>query len=177
MPQSIIFGGGCFWCIEAVFKMLKGVDSVTSGYTGDDFPNPTYENVCTGKTSHAEVVQITYNPETIDLETLLAVFFTSHDPTTLNQQGADIGSQYRSVIFFTTPEQKQVAEKYIQKLTDEQTFTKPIITQVQPLEKFYPAEAYHQNYYTNNQTQPYCQIVINPKIIKLKQKFAHLLKP
>jgi peptide-methionine (S)-S-oxide reductase len=169
MSQSIIFGGGCFWCVEAVFKMLKGVDAVTSGYTGGDFPNPTYEDICTGKTGHAEVVKIEYNPNIVDLETLLAVFFTSHDPTTPNQQGNDHGPQYRSVIFFNTPEQKEIVENYIQKLTAEQTFAKPIITQVLPLEKFYPAEAYHQDYYTNNQTQPYCQIVIDPKIIKLKK--------
>ena len=176
MSQSIIFGGGCFWCVEAVFKMLKGVDSVTSGYTGGDFPNPTYEDICTGKTGHAEVVKIEYNPNIVDLETLLAVFFTSHDPTTPNQQGNDHGPQYRSVIFFNTPEQKEIVENYIQKLTAEQTFAKPIITQVLPLEKFYPAEAYHQDYYTNNQTQPYCQIVIDPKITKLKKTFTHLLK-
>lgn len=176
MSQSIIFGGGCFWCIEAVFQMLKGVDSVTSGYTGGDFTNPTYEDICSGKTGHAEVVKIDHNPDIINLETLLTVFFTSHDPTTPNQQGNDHGPQYRSVIFFTAPAQKKIIENYIQKLTDEKTFVQSIITQVLPLDKFYPAEAYHQNYYANNETQPYCQLVINPKIIKLKKTFAHLLK-
>lgn len=176
MSHSIIFGGGCFWCIEAVFKMLKGVEGVTSGYTGGNFPNPTYEDICTGKTGHAEVVKIDYNPNIIDLKTLLEVFFTSHDPTTPNQQGNDHGPQYRSAIFYTTPEQKQTVEKYIEELTVNKTFTKPIITQILPLEKFYPAETYHQNYYNNNQDQPYCQIMIDPKIIKLKKTFAHLLK-
>jgi peptide-methionine (S)-S-oxide reductase len=176
MSQSIIFGGGCFWCVEAIFKMLKGIESVTSGYTGGNFPNPTYEDICTGKTGHAEVIKIEYKPDIINLETLLTVFFTSHDPTTPNQQGNDLGPQYRSAIFFTVPEQKRVIENYIQKLTDEKLFTQPIITQVLPLEKFYPAEGYHQNYYSNNQDQPYCQIVIDPKIIKFKKSFSHLLK-
>lgn len=176
MPQSIIFGGGCFWCVETVFNMLKGVESVSSGYTGGNLPNPTYQDICTGKTGHAEAVQVEYNPDIISLEQLLAVFFTSHDPTTPNQQGADIGTQYRSVIFYNDPEQKEVTKNYIQKLTDEKTFTQPIITQVLPIEKFYPAEAYHQDYYANNQTHPYCQIVIDPKIIKLKKTFTHLLK-
>lgn len=176
MSESIIFGGGCFWCIEAVFKMLKGIDSVISGYAGGHVSNPTYKDICTGKTGHAEVIRIEYNPQIITLEQLLAVFFTSHNPTTLNQQGADIGPQYRSVIFYTEPEQEQVIKNHIQKLTDEKTFVKPIITQVMHLEKFYPAETYHQNYYANNQSQPYCQIVIDPKIIKLKKTFTHLLK-
>ncbi len=176
MSQSIIFGGGCFWCVEAVFNMLKGVESVSSGYTGGNLPNPTYQDICTGKTGHAEVVKAEYSPNIISLEQLLAVFFTSHDPTTPNQQGADIGTQYRSVIFYNDPEQKEVTKNYIQKLTDEKIFAQPIITQVLPLEKFYPAEDYHQNYYANNQTQPYCQRVIDPKIIKLKKTFSHLLK-
>jgi methionine-S-sulfoxide reductase len=176
MSQSIVFGGGCFWCVEAVFKMLTGVEQVTSGYTGGTLPNPSYEDICTGKTGHTEVVQILYNPTIIDLEELLTVFFTSHDPTTPNQQGNDIGTQYRSVIFYTTLEQKQAAEQFIQELVNNKTFSRPIVTQINPLDRFYPAESYHQNYYANNQNQPYCQLVINPKIIKLKQKFAHLLK-
>lgn len=177
MPiQSIIFAGGCFWCVEAVFKMLKGVEQITSGYTGGTVPNPSYEDTCTGNTGHVEAIKIDYNPTVIDIDELLAVFFTSHDPTTLNQQGNDIGTQYRSAIFYTTPEQKQAVEKFIEELTDSKTFVRPIVTEIKPAETFYPAEDYHQNYYANNQTQPYCRLVIDPKIIKLKEKYAHLLK-
>lgn len=176
MPQSIIFAGGCFWCVEAVFKMLKGVKQVTSGYIGGTVPNPTYQDICTGRTGHAEAIKIDYDPATIGMEELLSVFFTSHDPTTLNQQGNDIGTQYRSAIFYTTDEQKQAAEKFIQALSDNKTFARPIVTKIKPAEIFYQAEDYHQNYYTNNQNKPYCQLVIDPKITKLKQKFAHLLK-
>lgn len=174
--QSITFAGGCFWCVEAVFKMLNGVEQVTSGYTGGTTPNPSYEDICTGKTGHAEAIKIDYDPSVIGIEELLAVFFTSHDPTMLNQQGDDVGTQYRSAIFYATSEQKQAAEKFIQELTDNKTFSRPIVTEIKPLEQFYSAENYHQNYYANNQNKPYCQLVIDPKIRKVKEKFTHLLK-
>ncbi len=174
--QSIIFAGGCFWCVEAIFNRLKGVEGVTSGYTGGTVPNPSYEQICGGDTGHAEAIKIDYNPSIIGMEELLSVFFSSHDPTTLNQQGNDIGNQYRSAIFYTTDEQKRASEKFVEDLTNNRTFSKPIVTEIKPLDVFYPAEDYHQNYYANNQNKPYCQIVIDPKIVKLKQKFSHLLK-
>lgn len=173
--QTIIFGGGCFWCMEAVFQMLKGVKSVTSGYAGGRIANPTYQEVNADLTGHAEVIKIEFDPGVVVLEELLAVFFTSHDPTTLNRQGNDVGAQYRSVIYYNSPEQKSVVDNFMNKLTADQVFSKPIITEVQPLEVFYKAEEYHQNYYRQNQDQPYCQAVINPKIAKLRQKFLHLL--
>ena len=176
MLQSIVFGGGCFWCLEAVFQMLRGVEKVTSGYAGGEATNPTYEAVSGQITGHAEVVEVKYRPSEISLEVLLAVFFTTHDPTTLNRQGNDMGTQYRSAIYFITSEQKEMIEKFMAGLVTDKTFVKPIVTEVKPLEKFYPAENYHQNYYRNNQDQPYCQAVINPKISKLRQKFAEFLK-
>ena len=173
--DTIIFGGGCFWCVEAVMQMLRGVKKVTSGYAGGTLPNPTYQDVSSGTTGHAEVIQIDYDPSVVALDDLLAVFFSSHDPTALNRQGNDVGTQYRSVIFYTKPEQKPVIEAYIQKLTADKTFPKDIVTTVEPLTTFYPAEDYHQNYYRNNSTQPYCQFTIDPKIAKLRQQYAHLL--
>jgi peptide-methionine (S)-S-oxide reductase len=172
--EIAVFGGGCFWCTEAVFQNLKGVESVLPGYSGGVVPNPTYEQVCDGNTGHAEVTKIEFDPGIIQFEVLLEVFFATHDPTTQNRQGGDVGEQYRSVIFYTTPEQKQTAEKYIQKA--QKDFTAPIVTQIRPFDKFYEAENYHQNYFAKNPDKAYCQIVINPKLEKFKKNFANLLK-
>lgn len=174
--KKAIFGGGCFWCTEAVFERLKGVSDVTSGYAGGNMPAPTYEQVSSGETGHAEVIQITYDPSVISYEELLNVFFTTHDPTTLNQQGNDKGTQYRSAIYFLDESQRQAAEMAIKKLDADQVFDKPIVTEVKSAGEFFPAENYHQDFYDNNQNYPYCQAVINPKLAKLRQKFAHLLK-
>ncbi|MBI2444692.1 MAG: peptide-methionine (S)-S-oxide reductase MsrA [Candidatus Magasanikbacteria bacterium] len=174
--QTIVFGGGCFWCLEAVFQMLRGVTAVVSGYTGGKMPNPTYQQVSSEATGHAEVIKVEFDPSIITLDNLLAVFFTSHDPTTPNRQGNDVGTQYRSAIYYTTEAQKTAVESFIKKLTDEKTFDQPVITEVKPLEVFYPAEDYHQNYYRNNSEAPYCRAVINPKIAKLRQQYAPLLK-
>lgn len=169
------FGGGCFWCVEAVFQDIKGVHKVESGYSGGKVKNPTYREICTGTTGHAEVIQITFDPAIVSFETLVKVFFTTHDPTTLNQQGADKGTQYRSVIFYHNEEQKTTAENlkatYATELWD-----KPIVTEISPASKFYMAENYHQNYYNNNPYQPYCMIVINPKVRKMKKYFGEILK-
>lgn len=175
--QTIVFGGGCFWCTEAVFQRLRGVISVESGYTGGKVENPTYEQVCTGTTGHAEVVKIQYNPDEVQLEVLLDVFFASHDPTTLNRQGADSGTQYRSVVFFESEDQQVVIEKYIEKLEREKVYSSPIVTEIKQLGTFYKAEGYHQNYFNENSSKPYCQLVINPKILKLKQRYAEFLRP
>lgn len=174
--ETIIFGGGCFWCTEAVFQLLKGVESVMPGYTGGSIPNPTYRQVCDGNTGHVEATQIVYDADVIDLKDLLAVFFSSHDPTTLNRQGNDVGTQYRSAIFYETLEQKEIVEEYINTLTADKTFSNPIVTEVLPAETFYPAEDYHQNYFRNNEDQPYCQFVINPKVQKLREQYGRLLK-
>ncbi len=173
--QLAVFGGGCFWCTEGIFQRLRGVQKVTSGYAGGNVPNPSYESVCSGNTGHAEVIQIEYDPTMIEYKTLLEVFFHTHNPTTLNSQGNDAGTQYRSIILFTTPEQKTVAETYIQELTDAKEFSKPIVTEVQPLTQFYPAEEYHQNYFNANGDAPYCQVMIAPKIQKLLEKYGHLV--
>lgn len=173
--QTAVLGGGCFWCTEAVFERLKGVVSVKSGYAGGKTKNPTYEEISSGLSGHAEVIEIKFEPHMVSYETLLDVFFSMHDPTTLNAQGADLGPQYRSIILYTSDDQKQKAQKYVQRLTDDKTFSKPIVTEIVPLVKFYEAEAKHSNYYTNNPNKPYCQVVINPKIIKLRKNFAHLL--
>ncbi len=174
--ETIVLAGGCFWCTEAVFKMLKGVDSVTSGYAGGHTENPTYREVCAGTTGHAEAVQIEYDPAQVPLETLLTIFFATHDATQLNRQGADVGTQYRSAIFYTTEEQKSVVEKFIKELDASSSEGEPIVTQVEPLTKFYPAEDYHQNYYSQNQNQGYCQVVIAPKLQKVQEKYAELLR-
>ncbi len=168
-------GGGCFWCIEAVFKPLKGIQSVVSGYAAGDVPNPTYKQVCAGTTGHAEVVQITYDPEVIPFEDLLEIFFAMHDPTTLNQQGADRGTQYRSIILYHDEQQHKTAERVIAQLTADEVFDAPIVTQVEPLDVFYPAEEYHQDYFANHTYQPYCMAVIAPKVMKLRQKYAERL--
>jgi peptide-methionine (S)-S-oxide reductase len=167
--QRITFGGGCFWCIEAVFQRLKGVKTVASGYAGGEVPNPTYKQVCTGETGHAEVVQLEYDPAEVSFETLLHVFWAAHDPTTLNRQGADHGTQYRSVIFYENDGQKVAAEK--SKAEAQKDFKDPIVTQIAPLTKFYKAEDYHQNYFNENADRnPYCTVVIRPKLQKLLQK-------
>lgn len=176
MNEIAVFGGGCFWCTEAVFKMLRGVISVEPGYAGGTKENPTYEEVSSGKTGHAEVVHIVYNPNEVAYRDLLTVFFGSHDPTTPNRQGADVGTQYRSVIFWTSDVQKLEAEAFIKELNESNAAGAPVVTEVKPLEKFYPAEKYHHDYYANNKEAGYCQIVINPKLEKVQHQFAALLK-
>ncbi|KAF0140705.1 MAG: peptide-methionine (S)-S-oxide reductase [Stygiobacter sp.] len=170
------FGAGCFWCTEAVFTRLKGVAKVESGYSGGNVPNPTYEAVCTGKTGHAECTNIYFDPGVISYAQLLEVFFKTHNPTTLNQQGADVGTQYRSVIFYHNNEQKQLAEKAKMDLTEAKIWEKPIVTEISEFRKFYVAEDYHQDYYENNTNQGYCAFVITPKIEKFEKVFKNLLK-
>lgn len=175
--KSIItLGGGCFWCTEAVFQRLEGVDTVISGYMGGHTTDPTYKDICTGLTGHAEVVRIFFDPGKISLYDLLEVFFTTHDPTTLKRQGADVGTQYRSVIFYENEEQKAISTKVIKELNEEKVFSAPIVTEVSPTSTFYPAEDYHQNYYNLNTAQPYCSFVISPKIQKLEKVFREKLK-
>ncbi len=174
--EFAVFGGGCFWCTEAVFKMLRGVISVEPGYAGGTKENPSYEDVSSGTTGHAEVIHIEYSPSKVTYRDLLTVFFGSHDSTTLNRQGADVGTQYRSAIFTTSDAQKSEAEAFIKELNDSNTEGAPVVTEVRPLEKFYPAENYHHDYYANNKEAGYCQIIINPKLQKVQQQFAALLK-
>ncbi len=169
-------GGGCFWCLEAVFDQLQGVEHVESGYSGGWVANPTYRHVCSGNTGHAEVVQITFDPRQISFRDILEVFFSIHDPTTLNRQGADVGTQYRSVIFYHSPEQKAVAEQMIQELTAAKVWRDPIVTEVKPFKTFYMAEDYHQEYFANNPGQPYCQMVVAPKVAKFRKKFSSRVK-
>jgi peptide-methionine (S)-S-oxide reductase len=173
--ETAVLGGGCFWCTEAVFKMLRGVESIAPGYAGGTTKNPTYEQVCNGDTGHAEVIQIKYDPAQIKFTDLLAVFFGSHDPTTVNRQGNDVGTQYRSVIFYTTPEQKADAEKFIKEINDSNEMGAPIVTDVQPLDVFYEAENYHKDYFARNPGNPYCELIINPKLEKVQHKYADLL--
>jgi peptide-methionine (S)-S-oxide reductase len=175
--ETAVFGGGCFWCTEAIFTRLRGVESVESGYAGGSTENPTYEQVSSGNTGHAESIRIEFDPKVIDYKDLLNVFFATHDPTTLNRQGNDIGTQYRSAVLYTSNEQKQKAEEFIAQLESDKVYDDSIVTEVSKLDKFYPAESYHQRYYENNESKPYCQFVINPKIAKLRQKFTALLKP
>ena len=165
-------GGGCFWCLEAVFQEVEGVSRVVSGYAGGHVDNPTYQQVCLELTGHAEVVQITFDPQIVSFGQLLEIFFTIHDPTTLNRQGADQGSQYRSAIFYHSEEQRDVANATIERLTRDGVWAQPIVTEVAPLAKFYPAEGYHQNYYRNNPVQPYCLMVVRPKVAKYREKFG-----
>ncbi|MEM9649421.1 MAG: peptide-methionine (S)-S-oxide reductase MsrA [Bacteroidota bacterium] len=173
--ETAIFAGGCFWCTEAVFQRLNGVEEVASGYTGGNIKNPAYREICTGRTGHAEGIRITFDPTQISYEELLEVFFATHDPTTLNRQGNDVGTQYRSEIFYTTEVQKQKAEEFIALLEDENIFGKPIVTEVSEQKPFYLAEIEHQNYYNDNSAQPYCQVIIDPKIKKLKKHFSNKL--
>jgi peptide-methionine (S)-S-oxide reductase len=168
--------GGCFWCLEAVFDQLRGVEDVVSGYSGGVRPNPTYEQVCTGATGHAEVVQVTFDPQVVSFRDLLGVFFAIHDPTTLNRQGADVGTQYRSAIFYHSAEQKAVAEQVIGELNAAGLWPRPIVTQVTPFEAFYPAEDYHQEYFARNPYQGYCQAVVAPKVAKFRKQFLDRLK-
>ncbi|HVN53833.1 MAG TPA: peptide-methionine (S)-S-oxide reductase MsrA [Anaerolineaceae bacterium] len=168
--------GGCFWCLEAVFDHLKGVEDVVSGYSGGTVPNPSYHAVSSGTTGHAEVVQVTFDPGQISFKELLEVFFTIHNPTTPNRQGADVGTQYRSAIFYHSPEQKDTAGQVIRELEENRIWDDPIVTEVKPFEAFYPAEDYHQEYYEKNPYQPYCQVVIAPKVAKFRQHYMDRLK-
>jgi peptide-methionine (S)-S-oxide reductase len=174
--ETVTLGGGCFWCVEAVFNELRGVERVISGYAGGSVAFPTYEQVCSGRTGHAEVARITFNPEIISFREILEVFFTTHDPTTLNRQGADAGTQYRSVIFYQSPEQQQIAQDVIAETNASGIWRSPIVTQVEPLDRFYPAEGYHQNYFELNGDQPYCQIIIAPKVAKVRERYLARLK-
>ena len=174
--QAADLGGGCFWCLEAVYDELRGVQQVVSGYEGGHVENPSYNAVCGGNTGHAEVVRVSFDPTVVSYEDILRVFFTIHDPTTLNRQGADVGTQYRSVIFYHDQTQKETAEKLIAELDAAAIWPNPIVTEVTPAETFYSAEDYHQEYYANNSYQPYCQVVINPKLAKFRQKYAARLK-
>jgi peptide-methionine (S)-S-oxide reductase len=169
-------GGGCFWCLEPIFDNLKGVEDVVSGYSGGAVRNPTYRQVCDGNTGHAEVVQVTFNPAEISFHDVLEVFFTFHDPTTLNRQGNDIGTQYRSAIFYHTPEQQATARQVIDELNAAHVWEKPIVTEVTPFDRFYPAEDYHQEYFERNGGQPYCQFVIAPKVAKFRKQYVEKLK-
>jgi peptide-methionine (S)-S-oxide reductase len=174
--DTVTLGAGCFWCVEAVYQQLEGVVSVESGYSGGTIDNPTYEQVCSGRTGHAEVCNITFDNTKISFDELLEVFWKVHDPTTLNRQGADAGTQYRSVIFYHNPAQKELAEKYKTKLNEAKAFDNPIVTEISPFTKFFKAEDYHQNYYNDNKSQPYCQMVITPKLKKFEEVFGNRLK-
>jgi peptide-methionine (S)-S-oxide reductase len=176
ITEEVVFGGGCFWCTEAIFKQINGVIDVSSGYSGGTEKNPTYEDICSGQTGYAEVVRILFNPDKIAFEKLLEVFFLTHDPTTLNRQGSDIGAQYRSVVFYTTPDQKKITQEVIAKLNESRVYQTPIVTEVTHLDTFYLAENYHQNYFDLNRKQPYCRFVIQPKMDKFRKLFDGLLK-
>ena len=169
--------GGCFWCVEAVFELVNGIDMVVSGYTGGHIENPTYEEVCSGSTGHAEAVQVKFDTTNLSYETVLEIFFAYHDPTTLNMQGNDVGTQYRSAVFCHDDGQKTIAQSFIARLEQDKVFANPIVTEVNNLDQFYAAEDYHQSYFQNNPIQTYCQFVIAPKVIKLREKHASLLKP
>jgi peptide-methionine (S)-S-oxide reductase len=175
--QKITFGNGCFWCTEAIFQTLKGVTSVTSGYMGGHTKNPTYAEVCTGDTGHAEVIQLEYDADIISFDELLLVFFRTHNPTTLNRQGNDVGTQYRSAIFYHIDEQRQQSEAMIKTLTAEKVFDKPIVTEITPASEFYKAEDYHQNYFAENSSKSYCAFVIQPKLNKFAKEFTDKIKP
>jgi peptide-methionine (S)-S-oxide reductase len=174
--ETATLGGGCFWCLEPIFEALKGVERVESGYAGGSTPNPTYQQVCTENTGHAEVIQITFHPEEISFEDILRIFFEVHDPTTLNRQGADVGTQYRSIILYHSEEQKHTAERVVREIEEAKLWKDPIVTEIQPLKTFYRAEAYHQEYFENNPNQPYCRMVIAPKVEKFKNSHSSELK-
>jgi peptide-methionine (S)-S-oxide reductase len=174
--ETITLGAGCFWCVEAIYSRVNGVVSVTSGYSGGHVEKPTYQDVCTGSTGHAEVIQVVYDPKLIPLGKVLEIYFKTHDPTTLNQQGADIGTQYRSVIFYQTDEQKRIAQEVKDLLNKSGIYSDPIVTAIEPFKNFYKAETYHQDYFANNKKQPYCQMVINPKVEKFEKLFKDYLK-
>lgn len=170
--ETATIGGGCFWCLEAIFNELRGVNKVVSGYSGGIVPDPSYSQVCTGTTGHAEVIRIEFDPKIVSFRELLEVFFIIHDPTTLNRQGQDVGTQYRSVIYYHTPEQKEIAEEEIARLKAEKIHDAPIVTEVKPFEAFYPAEEYHQKYFEREHDQPYCRVVIAPKLEKFRRKYT-----
>ena len=174
--DTATFGAGCFWCVEAVFQNLEGVEKVVSGYTGGSISNPSYKEVCSGTTGHAEVCQIIYNPQKISFEQLLEAFWGTHDPTTLNKQGNDVGTQYRSAVFYHSDSQRTIAEEYKAQLNKSGTWSNPIVTEISAFTKFYPAEDYHQNYFNQNGEQPYCQFVVRPKVEKFKKMFKDKLK-
>lgn len=174
--ETATFGGGCFWCVEAVFQELEGVGSVKSGYMGGQVDNPTYEQVCTGTTGHAEVIQVQYDPEKVSFDTLIQVFWKTHDPTTLNRQGNDVGTQYRSVVFYHNQEQKEKSETYKKKLNETKAYPNPVVTEISPAATFYLAEAKHQDFFNRNPNQPYCRMLIPPKLEKLRQVFGDKLK-
>lgn len=174
--DTATLGGGCFWCLEAVYELLHGIEKVTSGYAGGTVPNPSYEQVCSGRTGHAEVVQLEFDPAAISFRDILEVFFTVHDPTTLNRQGNDVGTQYRSGIFFHSPEQQETAEAVIKEMTEQKLWKDPIVTQVEPLAEFYPAEDYHQTYFRTHPYQLYCQAVVAPKVAKARSHYIDRLK-
>lgn len=176
MRETATLAAGCFWCVEAVFDDLRGVEDVVSGYAGGHTENPNYQEVCSGMTGHAEVIQIKFDPNEISFKEILQVFFAVHDPTTLNRQGHDVGTQYRSAIFYHDEEQKRIAEEVIREVTEEAVYDAPIVTEVSPLDKFYEAENYHQEYFANNPNQPYCAAVVAPKVAKFRQKFLTRLK-
>ena len=173
--QQATLAGGCFWCLEAVYVELRGVSKVVSGYAGGSVRNPSYRQVCSGSTGHAEVVQITFDPNVVSYRELLEIFFTIHDPTTLNRQGADVGTQYRSAIFYHDEEQRRIATEVIAELSAQKLWPNPIVTQVAPLDTFYPAEEYHQNYFADNPMQPYCQVVVAPKVAKFRKHYFEKL--
>jgi peptide-methionine (S)-S-oxide reductase len=174
--QTIVLGGGCFWCTESVYKEVRGVTDVESGYSNGDTERPSYEDVCTGRTGHNEVVKLTYDPQQVSLRQLLEIFFVVHDPTQLNRQGNDVGTQYRSGIYYTTPEQKQVADDTIRAISAEKLFGKPIVTEVQPMTNYWPAEEYHQDFFEKNPTQGYCLAVAAPKVAKFRKTFTELTR-
>ena len=169
--ETATLAGGCFWCLDAAFRLLRGVSSVESGYTGGKTPRPTYHDVCSGMTGHAEVVRVTFDPTVLSFEDLLTVFFTIHDPTTLNRQGADVGTQYRSAIFYHSEEQRETAERVMKKLTEDGIWDAPIVTELSPAGEYFPAESYHQDYYSQNAAQPYCRAVVAPKVAKVRKEF------
>lgn len=174
--ETATLGGGCFWCTEAIFTQLKGVESVESGYSGGNVSNPSYEDVCTGETGHAEVVQVKFDPNVISYSDILRVFFSAHDPTTLNRQGADVGTQYRSVIFYHGEQQKQMAKEAMNEVDSSKIWGKPAVTEIVPFKAFYPAEEYHKDYFERNPRQPYCQVVIAPKVAKFRKHYFDRLK-
>ncbi|MFB3906223.1 MAG: peptide-methionine (S)-S-oxide reductase MsrA [Acidobacteriota bacterium] len=174
--EVITLGGGCFWCTEAIFDELKGVSRIESGYSGGTVPNPTYEQVCTGKTGHAEVIQVTFDPQVISLKDILHIFFTVHDPTTLNRQGPDVGTQYRSAIFYRDDEQKRVAQEVMREVEASKIWNAPLVTTLEPFQAFYQAEDYHQTYFASNPNQPYCRVIIAPKVAKFREKYRSRLK-
>lgn len=174
--ERATLGGGCFWCLEAVYERVEGVSAVRSGYAGGAVPDPTYEQVCTGTTGHAEVVQVTFDPGSIGYEEILEIFFAIHDPTTRDRQGADVGTQYRSVIFHHSDAQRDIARRVVARLEEARIWDAPLVTEIVPLDRFYSAEDYHQGYFRTNPQQPYCQVVVAPKVAKFRRKFAHRLK-